>query len=1198
MATVKTLAEKLRELRIKYSEQISGIQTTYEADLARNKERTAKIKKADYASKYTGRYRSLADSVKAIYAQIEQIEERTHGLKFKASEYIKTVRAEKFDSAQVETFFGELVKRCADCAQELAKDKPFADYEEDLRNFCGLYVTANYLCENADKILAESGIPESERAADLAAAEKELKEIKEIRAKGGAMENLPCYGEMVALINDVRSSSSRIKEDMLGSGKFYFNRDFKYLMGFWKEKIADEDVEFAQKVLGLSPSELSSQPIYFTPQDGPCNVVIDVHEKHFNHPVYVSFIKSLYCSIMSRQPKNSVVFGSIACDIKSKRNIVLLQDRISKLETGKSLTDSNYIFKECVQNENGVKSALEDINDTLLDVTSTVRIDNNESSVYALNLKAEQARQPFHFVCVDNYPAGFSSISSDSSDTLRQIMRDDARMGFFVVISQNADAKYTEKNAKIEKNESDLNAMFIDMTDPDHVKINGREAILDIALPSYNENDFWIQLKAYYEKKETFFINQMFDEVDSRKDEIFGRLKAGQISVPLGYADKSLFTFDFDLNSACHTFILGGSSSGKTSFLHTLILSTAYSYSPDEVNFYLADYKGSELSFYARKDIQRLPHVKYYLAKNKQESKIIPDWLEMTQMILRIMKYRNNKLFADLHAKDIMEYNAKSRKKLPYIIVLMDEYQSMLSEATSQQRAAFCKSINSLLNQARSAGIVLMLVGHNKDTGDISLNNVFNRLIVSALPDAVKDLCYNGTRGGNAEKIVSDEKYLSVPKEGRILFGKIGESGTRRFRAAFAGDHDEKIPVVDRICKKYEGYETEPMIVGGTVEPFYISEPTMPPYDSMTEPVLKEEVVGDEDDFDYDPYDREAYPLYVGVTATDTYPSALSFSTSKTSSGYMMYTALSDRLSMFLRSTVLSFLYKTAKMGCKYKEERVYFFAQEDEFNNDIGKRIDALPFIGEHVRHYETKHNLYESLSALIELKELYESRGKERAPRGGWPPVLVVLHDVDWLVSPDLDRVITEARAELKSGRGDSSGQAGFSEKEISETVEQLREVYLLMGRSLSEDALRTEAVAALTKEAQKQSGVKKSSTGHFTGNDVKDAIATLYTAGNTCGIFVLVGSELRDSLIAFKNKLGSKESISVNTVFGSFSEAERGFSSIRGEDAGNEIEEERNICYVNPGNVRTRIYQFRMRGDAEWIQNLENMLSKGVL
>lgn len=1202
MATVKTLAEKLRDLRIKYQEQTSNTEKRYEEALARNKERTAKIKKADYASKYSERYRALAEANNSVFSQIKQIEEKTHGLKFKASDYLKTVRAESFSPSQVETFFEELTKRCVDCAKELAKDKPFSEYEKDLKIFCGLYVTAQYISDNSDKILAESGIPESERAADLSACAQELKEIKEKRGKDTALEALPCYDEMVALINEVKSSSSKIKEDMLGSGKFYFNKEYKYLMGFWKEKIADEDVEFAQNVLGLSPSELSSQPIYFSPQDGLCNIVINLHNEDFTHPVYVSFVRNLYFAIMSRLPKNTMRFSSIACETISSDNVVLLVNTIAE-NLG---SPKNYI-KDNVGETGRVLQLLQSLKDGEDGLLKTIPAVNRsgEKSLFALNLKAEQSRKAFNFLRVDNYPSGFTNGTATSSEVLRQLMRKSAGMGFFTVVSQNVDAEYTDKYAKFTDSEKDLNAMFIDMTDPKHVKINGREAVLDVALPTFDDIDFLKALKDYYETAETFFIDKMFDEVDLHRKEVLGN-KPEKIAVPLGYAGKSLFTFNFDLDSACHTFILGASGSGKTSFLHTFILSTCYNHSPDDVNFYIADYKGGEFDIYARENVKRLPHIKYYLAKNKQENKIVTDWIDMLQMINRIMKYRNSKLFPTVGANDILTYRERSGKKLPYIIVILDEYQAMLEDVVKAKRTSekstFCSQVESLLSQARSAGIVIIFGGQQTEM-DISLSLVPNRLILSNDTGAIKSLCYDG-KSDFKDKIDGDGSYLAVEKEGRAVFGKNLRTETTRFRAAFSGKGDAKLHVIERVWVKYKDYKAEPLIIGGTVEPFYISQPTVPSYDSMTEPVMRDDVSGKEGDFGYDPYDREAYPLYVGVTATDTYPSALSFSTSKTSCGYMMHTKMSLRLNMFMCSAIMSFLYKTAKMDCEYEGERVHFFAQKNEFDRDLGSFIKDMPAVSKNVRHHETKFDLYNSLSALVELKELFDYRDRTYAPDGGWTPIFVVIHDVDWILRDDLEMIIAEGFAKEKAEekeRTEKPKKLEFSEADIAKAMEDLRFLYARRRPPVSDEWLRAEAIKVLTTanaEKGQNAGkeTKKGSRG-FSSADVKNAIKKLYMDGNTCGIFVLIGSEKRDELYTFKNDYVNKESASLNTVFGSYSEMERELDMRVDADTSKEIKDEANICYVNPGNVRTRIYQFNKLGDAKWLNNLENLLSRRI-
>ena len=72
---------------------------------------------------------------------------------------------------------------------------------------------------------------------------------------------------------------------------------------------------------------------------------------------------------------------------------------------------------------------------------------------------------------------------------------------------------------------------------------------------------------------------------------------------------------------------LGKSESGKSAFIHTLMLSTGYYYAPNELQFYLVDFKDAKSSPEFANYIQKrkgnnmfIQHIRYLSIKSKCES--------------------------------------------------------------------------------------------------------------------------------------------------------------------------------------------------------------------------------------------------------------------------------------------------------------------------------------------------------------------------------------------------------------------------------------------------------------------------------------------------------------------------------------------------------------------------------------------------
>ena len=152
-----------------------------------------------------------------------------------------------------------------------------------------------------------------------------------------------------------------------------------------------------------------------------------------------------------------------------------------------------------------------------------------------------------------------------------------------------------------------------------------------------------------------------------------------------------------DLSKFPHLLVAGTTGSGKSIFMHGLIMSLVMRNRPEDCKIVLVDPKRVEMSKY--KD---LPHLLCPIIKEPSEAKVCMDKLieEMER------RYR---LFETAEVRDIRAFNSSyapknGLKKLPFISVFIDEYAD-LSDT--------CKNIGEavvrLAQKARAAGIHLVI---------------------------------------------------------------------------------------------------------------------------------------------------------------------------------------------------------------------------------------------------------------------------------------------------------------------------------------------------------------------------------------------------------------------------------------------------------------------------------------------------------
>ncbi len=109
--------------------------------------------------------------------------------------------------------------------------------------------------------------------------------------------------------------------------------------------------------------------------------------------------------------------------------------------------------------------------------------------------------------------------------------------------------------------------------------------------------------------------------------------------------------------------VYGAAGTGKTVLLESIMMSLAYRYSPKQFNLYIMDFGGGTLKKYTR-----LPHCGGVMGI-EEEDKLY----QFILFISRIIEERKEALEREL-APNMKEYNTMVEDKIPYIIIIIDNY--------------------------------------------------------------------------------------------------------------------------------------------------------------------------------------------------------------------------------------------------------------------------------------------------------------------------------------------------------------------------------------------------------------------------------------------------------------------------------------------------------------------------------------------
>ncbi len=148
-----------------------------------------------------------------------------------------------------------------------------------------------------------------------------------------------------------------------------------------------------------------------------------------------------------------------------------------------------------------------------------------------------------------------------------------------------------------------------------------------------------------------------------------------------------------------HGMIAGGTGSGKSEVLMTLLVSLAMNYSPEILNFVLVDYKGGG----AFKAFETLPHC-VDIVTNLNKAAVVRMFTSINAEIRR-----RQKMNADTGTKDIVEYRKKGLhlnggEPYPHLFVIIDEYAEMIDD-----NEAFKGELESITRVGRAQGVNLLL---------------------------------------------------------------------------------------------------------------------------------------------------------------------------------------------------------------------------------------------------------------------------------------------------------------------------------------------------------------------------------------------------------------------------------------------------------------------------------------------------------
>lgn len=322
---------------------------------------------------------------------------------------------------------------------------------------------------------------------------------------------------------------------------------------------------------------------------------------------------------------------------------------------------------------------------------------NEYASIGDYNADAE-VPEPYRFVVVANFPANFTETSARR---LASIAASGARCGVYVILSVDPSQQMPAGFSLVELEQ---HATVLTLDGGEFTWADPEFSRWPLTVERAPSDDVFTKIiqRVGRAAKAAKRVVVPFDRVAPKAEDWWHGSTADEVLAPLGPAGaKKLQFLKLGKGTSQHVLIAGKTGSGKSTLMHAMITSLALQYSPNEIQFYLIDFKkGVEFKLY---DHYALPHARVIAIESEREF-----GLSVMEQLDRELKRRGD-LFRELSVQNVAGFRQTGHPDpMPRILLLIDEFQEIFVEDDKiAQDAALI--LDRLVRQGRAFGIHVLL---------------------------------------------------------------------------------------------------------------------------------------------------------------------------------------------------------------------------------------------------------------------------------------------------------------------------------------------------------------------------------------------------------------------------------------------------------------------------------------------------------
>ncbi len=344
-----------------------------------------------------------------------------------------------------------------------------------------------------------------------------------------------------------------------------------------------------------------------------------------------------------------------------------------------------------------IEERLAELNDHIEKVIQ-MYLRNEFANITEYNEQAGTIAEKYRFLVIAGFPSAFSETSCKR---LLSIASSGARCGVHLLIQR--DLRLPPPDAALD---DELRRACMRMTLRDGVfHLSGALPGADVVVfdpPPTHEDSITLVHRIGKASIDSNRVQVPFAHIAPPTDEIWQSDTTDELRVPIGRTGaKKLQMLVIGKGTRQHALVAGKTGSGKSTLFHVIITNLALWCSPEQVEFYLVDFKkGVEFKCYAAK---RLPHARVIAIESDREFA-----LSVLQRIDVELK-RRGELFRRAGSQDLAGYKRTAgHEPLPRSLLLIDEFQEFFTEdnAVAQEASLL---LDRIVRQGRAFGIHVIL---------------------------------------------------------------------------------------------------------------------------------------------------------------------------------------------------------------------------------------------------------------------------------------------------------------------------------------------------------------------------------------------------------------------------------------------------------------------------------------------------------